>query len=133
MADWTNQEKADRLSKKMFRKQMTVYLWFQGALAVCNIAIQVWGRGFVHKSGFLGCTDGGRQWLYTTITGELFVGAHMVLIITQAVMLEQALYKVPKKLGWFEHTEQEVELADSYPEAKTLDGDDDFKPLVKIN
>ena len=51
----------------------------------------------------------------------------MVLIITQAVMLEQALYKVPKKLGWFNHTEQEVELADSYPEAKAMETSDDFK------
>lgn len=26
--DWTSQEKADELSKKMFRKQMTIYLLF---------------------------------------------------------------------------------------------------------
>jgi len=86
--DWTDAERADHLSKKMFRGQMTVYLWFQAVLVVCNVAIQLWGRVFVHNSYFLGCTDGGKQWLYTTIKGELFVGAHMVLIITQAVMLE---------------------------------------------
>lgn len=57
--DWTNAEKADKLSKQMFRKQMKVYLWFQGVLVVCNLAIQVWGRIFVHKSHFLGCADQG--------------------------------------------------------------------------
>ncbi len=56
--------------------------------------------------------------MYTTITGELFIGAHMVLIITQAVMLEQALYKVPKNMGWFTHSEKEVELADNFEEPK---------------
>lgn len=108
MLDWKDGERADKLAKRMFRSQMTVYLWFQLVLVICNIAIQIWGRIFVHRSNFLGCSDGGWQWEYTTITGELFVGAHMVLIITQAVMLEQAVYKVPHKLGWFNHSEQEV-------------------------
>lgn len=62
--------------------------------------------------------------MYTTLSGELFVGAHMVLIITQAVMLEQALYKVPKNLGWFDHTEEEHKLADNFTEAKTFDNED---------
>lgn len=80
---------------------MNVYIIFQAILVLCNIGIQIWGRIFVHKNHFLACTDGGKQWLYTTMTGEMFVGCHMVLIITQSVMLEIALYKVPKKLGWF--------------------------------
>ena len=75
----------------------------------------------VHKSGFLACNASGKQWVYSTLTGELFVGAHMVLIITQAVMLEQALYQVPKKLGWFKNTEEQIEQADSYPEPKKID------------
>lgn len=33
-------------------------------------------------------------------------------------MLEQALYKVPKKLGWFEHSEESLLLADNFAEAK---------------
>ena len=90
--DWEEDNDKDELAKKMFRKQMKCYLWFQAVLVVCNLAIQVWGRILVHKSHFLGCTDGGWQWIYTSITGEMFVGCHMVLIITQAVMLEQALY-----------------------------------------
>ena len=115
---WTNSKEAEKLFQEMFKQQMNVYLGFQAVLAVCNIAIQLWGRIFVHKSNFLGCTDGGNQWLYTTIQGELFIGAHMVLIITQAVMLEQALYKVPKKLGWFDHSNESVLLADDFEEAK---------------
>lgn len=131
--DWTDAEKADKLSKQMFRKQMKVYLWFQAVLVVCNLAIQVWGRIFVHKSHFLGCADQGYQWIYTTITGELFIGAHMVLIITQAVMLEQALYKVPHKMGWFELSEKEVELADNFAEPKTLETqDDDYKSAANV-
>lgn len=103
----------------MFRKQMNVYLFFQAILAVCNIALQLWGRIFVHDNHFLGCTNGGYQWMYTTLTGEMFVAMHMVLICTQAVMLEQALYQVPKKMGWFNHTEKEVELAsDDFHEPK---------------
>lgn len=54
---WESQE--DHLSKKLFRKQMSVYLGFQGFLVICNICIQLWGRVFVHSSGFLGCTAGG--------------------------------------------------------------------------
>ena len=78
----------------------------------------------MHNSQFLGCTNGGKEWLYTTIQGELFVGAHMVLIITQAVMLEQALYKVPKKLGWFDHSEESLILADNFEEPKETKKED---------
>ena len=99
--DWNDCEKAEMLGKKMFRRQMNMYLLFQSVVAIVNVAIQLWGRVFVHDSNFLGCTAGGFQWLYITKTGEIFVGCHMVLIVTQAVMLEQALYKVPKKMGWF--------------------------------
>lgn len=83
----------------------------------------------------MGCVEGGNEWLYTTITGELFIGAHMVLIITQAVMLEQALFKVPKKLGWFEKSQEEIQMSDDFPEAKdssTVDKtreDDEFKAI----
>lgn len=107
---------------------MNIYLIFQAILVVCNVGIQLWGRIFVNNSNFLACTNDGKEWLYTTLTGELFIGCHMVLIITQAVMIEQALYKVPKALGWFNHTADEIELAeDSYPVAKQ--GDDDFKTI----
>jgi len=37
--DWTDAERADNLSKKMFRGQMKMYLWFQVALVICNVAI----------------------------------------------------------------------------------------------
>ena len=87
----------------------------------------------MHKSHFLGCTNGGKQWLYTTLTGELFVAAHMMIIISTAVMVEAALYKVPKKLGWFEHSSQELQLADNYPEAKgseSADKDNDYKAVA---
>lgn len=58
----------------------------------------------------------------------------MVLIITQAVMLEQALYKVPHKMGWFELSEKEVELADNFAEPKTLETqDDDYKSANVVN
>ena len=51
----------------------------------------------------------------------------MVLIITQAVMLEQALYKVPKKMGWFDNTEEDVILADTFKEPKMAEqNEDDF-------
>ena len=61
---------------------MTIYLWFQAVLGAVNVAIQVWGRILVNKNHFLACDDNGKQWMYTTITGELFVGSHMVLIIS---------------------------------------------------
>ena len=89
----------------------------------------------VHRSGFLACNASGKQWVYSTLTGELFVATHMVLIITQAVMLEQALYQVPKKLGWFNKTAEQIEQADSYPEPKKTDSEtnDDFKNVNNIN
>ena len=80
--DWTKSKDADKLAKDMFRKQMKVYIFFQFILVICNVAIQLWGRIFVNQSHFLGCTNGGKEWLYTTFTGEVFVGCHMVLIIT---------------------------------------------------
>lgn len=107
------ESKEDHLHKKLFRKQMNVFLIFSGFLALCNIAIQLWGRIFVHNSAFMGCTAGGHQWLYTTVKGEVFVATHMMLIITQGVMLEYALYKVPKKMGWFKES---VKSDDDYSE-----------------
>ena len=104
---------------------MKVYLFFQSILVFCSVAIQLWGRIFVHQSNFLGCTNGGKEWLYTTLTGEIFVGCHMVLIISQAVMLEQALYKIPKSMGWFEHTEEELYLAESFKQPNEIKQNDD--------
>jgi len=118
--DWTDLERADFLGKKMFRKQMLIYLIFQAILAFINIVVQIFGRVVVHENHFLGCTKGGYQWLYTTIEGEMFVASHMVLICTQAVMLEQALYQVPKKLGWFKHSAKEIELADNFQAPKEI-------------
>ena len=95
---------------------MNVYLIFSGFLAFCNLAVQLWGRIFVHNSHFLGCTARGYQWVYTTVKGEVFVATHMMLIITQGVMLEYALYKVPKKMGWFKTKGQ---------------ADDDYSPATE--
>ena len=49
----------------------------------------------------------------------------MFRIEADAVMLEQALYKVPKKLGWFNQGEQSLLLADNFEEPKTAEGDAD--------
>ena len=54
----------------------------------------------------------------------------MVLIIMQAVMLEKALYKIPKSMGWFDNTEDEIYLAESFKqpsEVKAIN-DDDYEP-----
>ena len=114
--DWEQNE--DFLAKRLFKKQMNVYLIFQGFLVFCNIAIQLWGRIFFHNSGQLACTERGFQWMYTSIKGELFVATHMMLIITQGVMLEYALYKVPKKMGWFKK--------------RSVSDDDDFTEPVQL-
>jgi len=71
-------------------------------LTFINIAIQLLGRVYVDQGHYLGCDKGGTEWIYTSIWGSLFVTAHMVLIIMQAVMLEKALYGVPHHSGWFE-------------------------------
>ena len=90
---------------------MGVYLCFQTILVIANIAIQVAGRVYIHNNHFLGCAEKGWKWLYTTKPGEWFITAHMILVMMQAVMLEKALYKVPKKMGWFNNTEEELQLA----------------------
>lgn len=71
----------------------------------------MWGRIFVHNSFFIGCSAGGYQWVYTTVKGEVFVATHMALIISTGVMLEYALYKVPKKMGWFKIKQSDDDFA----------------------
>ena len=51
----------------------------------------------------------------------MFITAHIVQVIMQAVMLEKALYKVPHELGWFE-APSHVELSDSESEAEDAEG-----------
>ena len=88
----------------MFRKQMRWYLCFSTILATINISLQILGRTLHTFTDYilLACSDHGFHWIYTSILGELFVCAHIVQIIMQAVMLEKALYKVPHEIGWFE-------------------------------
>ena len=67
--------------------------------------------------------------MYTSTLGELFVTAHIVQIIMQAVMLEKALYKVPHEIGMFE-APSNCEFSDSEDErvhTQKSGQDDDFK------
>lgn len=81
---------------------MRFYLCFSTILMCINITLQVYGRFVAHDEKILGCAAGGLQWLYTTTVGEIYITAHIVQIVMQAVMLEKALYKVPHEEGWFE-------------------------------
>ena len=107
---------------------MTFYVCFSSILVSLNISIQVWGR-FTHHDQVLGCAEHGYTWLYTTTMGEMFITAHIVQIIMQAVMIEKALYKVPHEAGWFEAphtagaegTDSEDELDDAFKVAKVAD------------
>ena len=60
------------------------------------------GRVYVHRGHYLACGDRGLLWLQTTVKGDFFITAHIVLIVMQAVMIEKALYAVPHHAGWFE-------------------------------
>ena len=123
----------------MFRKQMRWYLCFSTILATINISLQILGRTLHAHTDYilLACSDHGFHWIYTSILGELFVCAHIVQIIMQAVMLEKALYKVPHDIGWFEAPqefdgsldEDEDEFADKQVEKGHKD-DDNYKAAV---
>lgn len=90
---------------------MRFYLCFSTILVCSNIVLQCWGRFHAHDSPKLGCSPNGYQWLYNTTFSELFITAHIVQIIMQAVMLEKALYKVPHEAGLFGAPEN-VEFSD---------------------
>ena len=89
----------------MFRRQIWFYLCFSTILVCTNLTIQLWAHLGDHEKGRLGCSEKGYFWLYTTSFGEMFVTAHIVQIIMQAVMIEKVLYKVPHEAGMFEAPE----------------------------
>lgn len=109
---WEQKEHSIALRRKMFARQFSVFMCFSTILVISNLTIQIWAR-LVSEKQILGCADKGYQWLYTTTVGSLFVTAHIVQVIMQAVMLEKALYKVPHEDGWFdapmEHTFDQTE------------------------
>ena len=102
--DWADLHESQKLRQSMFRKQMRWYLCFSSILATINLTLQILGRTLhLHTDVILlACAQKGYQWVYTSLLGELFIGAHIIQIIMQAVMLEKALYKVPHEIGWFE-------------------------------
>ena len=98
---WEHKVDSVALRKQMFNKQMSFFMCFSTILVCINVSIQVLGR-LVSEEKILGCAEKGYQWLYTSLIGSLFVTAHIVQIIMQAVMLEKALYKVPHEMHWFD-------------------------------
>lgn len=98
---WESKEESLVLRQRMVQRQMSLFMCFSTILVTFNCIIQVWGR-FLSEKSMIGCADKGYQWVYTSLTGSLFVTAHIVQIVMQAVMLEKALYKVPHEDGWFE-------------------------------
>ena len=108
---------------------MRFYLCFSTILVISNLIIQCWGRFDAHEGKKLGCSSNGYEWLYTTKFGELFITAHIVQIIMQAVMLEKALFKVPHEAGLFE-APKDAEFSESeyeHNEFRSVKDDEDDK------
>jgi hypothetical protein len=89
------------LLKKVFTAQMSAYICFRTNISIVSIILQVMARFFIHGSSWLACTNGGQQWLYTTLEGSFFMIFHMMTILMQSVMVERVFYSAPHKLGYF--------------------------------
>jgi len=58
----------------------------------------------------------------------MFITAHIINIIMQAVMLEKALFKVPHECGWFEapHHVDASDADEDTPRKETENNIDDY-------
>jgi hypothetical protein len=65
--------------KEVFEKQMKWYVWFQFAVVLYNIGMQIIGRKNMDGNGDgLACYGpGGQKWLYKSWWGEAFVTLHI--------------------------------------------------------
>ena len=133
---WLDKAESQSLKRDMFRRQMWLYLCFSTVLVSINMTIQIWGRVVAHDGNILGCSAKGYQWMYTTTYGEMFITAHIVQVIMQAVMLEKALFKVPHESGWFEaplHLDASDSEGDEFADKQALkatdSGDDGYKAI----
>jgi hypothetical protein len=91
------------------------------------MSIVTLGRVHVNHSQFLACTEGGQQWLYTSLAGEFFVFFHIVTVMMQAVMIEKVYYGVPHRQGYFEQADA-PEKETAYQTEPTGD-DDNYKAI----
>lgn len=123
--NWSVPHQARRARADMFRRQMWFYLCFSTVLVTFHITLQCWGRFHAHGTQRLGCAPGGYRWLYSTTYAELFITAHIIQIIMQAVMLEKAVLSVPEKIGLFAAPENAEFSSDSEEEGvESTPGDD---------
>lgn len=106
---------------------MSTYIWFQ--LIICGpvLIIQIFARIYVDGTKTFACTEAGYRWVYTSMLGSMFTLFHMIIIFTQAMMMEKVFYTVPHKMGYFHN---ESECAHGKPindEGETPTSDDGFK------
>ena len=97
----------------MFRRQMNRYFCFSTVLSCVNLALLLFGRLVANEGGILECTADGTEWISLTRGGEVFITAHIIQIIVQAIMVEKVLYRIPNEYGWFDSHSKYAELGSS--------------------
>ena len=55
--------------RHVFRQQMSAYKCYTVILSVVQVVVIVLGRVFISAGGYLTCTGGGYEWLYSSIGG----------------------------------------------------------------
>ena len=92
----------------MFKAQMSSYKNYTMILSVVQVVVIVLGEVLIDNGGYLTCTGGGNQWLYSSIGGELFILGMMVTMMMQSVMVEKFLYRIPRDHGHFKSEDEKV-------------------------
>lgn len=102
------------VARTIFKQQMSSYNCFTWILSIVNVFVILLGRVYVDKGGYLTCTGGGYEWIYQSITGELFGFMLILTMLMQSVMAEKFFYGIPHHNGHFnEGDEKKIEPQDS--------------------
>jgi hypothetical protein len=88
--------------RHVFTQQMNSYHNYTVILSIVQVIVIVLGRIYIYEGGYLTCTGGGYEWLYSSIGGELFILGMMITMMMQSVMVEKFLYRIPLNNGYFE-------------------------------
>ena len=93
--------------RHVFTQQMNSYHNYTVILSIVQITVIILGRVYIDDGGYLTCTGGGYEWLYSSIGGELFILGMMITMMMQSVMVEKFLYRIPLNNGYFEEERDE--------------------------
>jgi hypothetical protein len=94
----------------IFEKQVKFFFFMNTFICLLQTSIAIFGATYMEKGKDLSCISDGRQWVFLTMWGNLFNTMHIIIIIFQAVMVEQVFYSIPNKHGHFNESGENSRL-----------------------